>query len=255
MNEINIRIDGHITIISINRYDHRNAVDYKTSKMLEKAFIDFNSDSEQHIAIITGENGTFSAGADLNDARAMSLEVLGKNGPMGFTRMKIVKPLIAAISGYCVAGGLEMALAADIRIADNDSMIGFLERRFGVPLIDGGTQRLPCIIGMGRALDMIITGKLVSADEAKSMGLVNYVTEHGGSLDKAIEIAKLIDSYPAITMLNDRLALFDGLSKPLYDGLKIEAEYGKKTIDSGIVEEGAQKFISGNGKHGKIDKL
>jgi Enoyl-CoA hydratase/carnithine racemase len=174
---------------------------------------------------------------------------------MGFTRMEIIKPLIAAISGYCVAGGLEMALVADIRIADIDSTIGFLERRFGVPLIDGGTQRLPRIIGMGRALDMILTGKLVSADEAKSMGLVNYVTEHGKSLDKAIEIAKLIDSYPAITMLNDRLSLFEGLSAPLEQGLRIEAEYGKKTIDSGIVEEGAQRFISGHGRHGETDSL
>ncbi|MCL4348834.1 MAG: crotonase/enoyl-CoA hydratase family protein [Candidatus Thermoplasmatota archaeon] len=255
MGEINIKKHGHITIISINRYNVRNAVDYKTSKMLEAAFLDFNRDDDQHIAIITGENGIFSAGADLNDAKAMSQEVLGENGPMGFTRMKIVKPVIAAISGYCVAGGLEMALTADIRIADADSMIGFLERRFGVPLIDGGTQRLPLIIGMGRALDMILTGKLVSADEAKSIGLVNYVTEHGKSLDKAMEIAKLMDSYPAVTMLNDRLALLEGLSKPLCEGLRIEAEYGKKTIDSGIVEDGAQKFIAGNGRHGKIDKL
>ncbi len=255
MGEINIRKDGHITIISINRYNRRNAVDYKASKMLEKAFIDFNRDSEQHIAIITGENGIFSAGADLNDAKAMGGEVLGENGPMGFTRMEMVKPLIAAISGYCVAGGLEMALAADIRIADIDTKIGFLERRFGVPLIDGGTQRLPRIIGMGRALDMILTGKLISGNEAMSIGLVNYVTEQGKSLEKAIEIAKVIDSYPQATLLNDRLALFEGISKPPGQGLKIEAEYGKKTIDSGIVADGAQRFISGHGRHGKTDGL
>jgi enoyl-CoA hydratase len=252
MGEINVKNEGPITVISINRYERRNAVNYVVSKMLEKAMKDFNEDPEQHIAIITGEGGTFSSGADLTDTKAMGAGVLNENGPLGFTRMALGKPLIAAISGYCVAGGLEMALAADIRVADKNSMLGFLERRFGVPLIDGGTQRLPRIIGLGRALDMILTGKLISAGEALSMGLVNYVSENGKSLEKAIETAKLIDSYPGITLINDRASVFEGLSKPLDQGIRIEAQLGKKTIDSGIVQKESKSFLSGRGRHGEI---
>lgn len=252
MSEINIKKYGNITVISINRFNRRNAVDSITSKMLENGFKDFNSDPDQHIGIITGENGTFSSGADLNDAKAMSSEVMNENGPMGFTRMLIQKPLIAAISGYCVAGGMEMALAADIRIAEKGSKFGFLERRFGVPLIDGGTQRLPKIIGLGRAMDLILTGRLISAEEAMSIGLVNYITETGKSLEKALDIAKLLDSYPSITMNNDRLAALEGLSQPLEKGLRIEAKYGKKSIESGTVNEGSKRFISGEGRHGNI---
>ena len=133
----------------------------------------------------------------------MSGEVLNKNGSMGFTRMIFQKPLIAAIEGYCVAGGLEMPLASDIRIAGRDSRFGFLERRFGIPLIDGGTQRLPAIIGIGRALDMILTGKLISADEAYKIGLVNYITDNGMALEKAMEIGEIIDSYPQEALIND----------------------------------------------------
>lgn len=250
---INIKKIGNITVISINRFERRNAVDHNTSKMLEKAFSDFNSDPEQHVGIITGENGTFSSGADLKDAKAMSLEVLNENGPMGFTRMFIEKPLIAAISGYCVAGGLEMALVADIRIADSNSKFGFLERRFGVPLIDGGTQRLPKIVGLGRAMDLILTGKLISAEEAMSIGLVNYISENGKSFEKALEIAGLIDSYPSETVNNDRLSMLRGISMPLEKGLRIEADYGKKSIDSGAVDKGSKRFISGEGRHGNIN--
>ncbi len=253
MDEIIISKKERITIITINRPGVRNAVNYRTSKMLEKAMEEFSSDNEQHIAIITGNGGNFSAGADLSDAEKMSEEVLNKNGPMGFTRMIFQKPVIAAVEGYCVAGGLEMALAADIRIADKSSKFGFLERRFGVPLIDGGTQRLTTIIGMGRALDMILTGKLISGEEAYEMGLVNYITDRGKTLEKAMEIADLIDSFPWTTLVNDRLSLIQGISEPISRGLMIEAEFGKKTIDSGAVKYGAKKFLSGSGRHGKIE--
>ena len=251
MDEVVITRQGRITIISINRPEVRNAVNYKTSKMLEKAMKEFNEDGEQHIAIITGEKGNFSAGADLSDAEKMSGEVLNENGPMGFTRMVFQKPVIAAIEGYCVAGGLEMALTADIRVAGRSSKLGFLERRFGVPLIDGGTQRLSYIIGTGRALDMILTGKLISGDEAYQMGLVNYVTGNGQAMEKALEIAMLIDSFPWTTVINDRNSLIQGIYGPLNSGLRIEAEFGKKTIDSGAVKEGAKKFLAGSGRHGK----
>jgi enoyl-CoA hydratase len=253
MNEVVITRKERITVISINRPDVRNAVNYKTSKMLESAMEEFNRDSSQHVAIITGENGNFSAGADLSDAEKMSKEVLNKNGPMGFTRMVFQKPVIAAIEGYCVAGGLEMALAADIRIADRNAKLGFLERRFGVPLIDGGTQRLARIIGMGRALDLVLTGRIISADEAYTQGLINYITDEGKTIEKALEIAMLIDSFPWTTVVNDRLALIQGISEPLDCGLRLEADYGKKTIESGAVKEGAEKFLSGYGRHGKRD--
>lgn len=253
MDEVIINKKDRITIVTINRPNVRNAVNYKTSKMLENAMEEFNSDSEQHVCIITGNCGNFSSGADLSDAEKMSGEVLNKNGPMGFTRMFFQKPLIAAIEGYCVAGGLEMALSADIRISGKDAKFGFLERRFGVPLIDGGTQRLPKIIGVGRALDMILTGKLISAKEAHEIGLVNYITDNGRALEKAIEIAKIMDSYPWDTLINDRLSLYNGLYEPLNKGLRIEAEFGKKTIDGGAVRDGAKKFISGHGRHGKMD--
>ncbi len=251
MDEVVITRKNRITIISINRPDVRNAVNYKTSKILEKAMLEFNLDNAQHIAIITGTGGNFSAGADLSDAQKMSGEVLNKYGPMGFTRMAFQKPVIAAVEGYCVAGGLEMALAADIRIAAGTAKLGFLERRFGVPLIDGGTQRLPRVIGMGRALDLILTGKVISADEAYSIGLVNYLTDEGKTLEKAVEIAMLIDSFPWTTVVNDRLALIQGISENPDNGLRLEAEFGKKTIESGIVKDGAEKFMSGSGRHGK----
>ncbi|WMT50907.1 MAG: crotonase/enoyl-CoA hydratase family protein [Ferroplasma sp.] len=250
MDEVLITRKDRITIITINRPDVRNAVNYKTSKMLENAMLEFNSDSIQHIAIITGTGGNFSAGADLSDAEKMGGEVLNKNGPMGFSRMDFQKPVIAAVEGYCVAGGLEMALAADIRVAGKNAKLGFLERRFGVPLIDGGTQRLPRIIGMGRALDLILTGKIISADEAHRIGLINYLAEGGKALEKAVEIAMLIDSFPWTTVVNDRLALIQGISGTLDDGLRVEAEFGKKTIESGVVKEGAERFLSGSGRHG-----
>jgi enoyl-CoA hydratase len=250
MDDVIITKKERITVISINRPDVRNAINYKTSRLLQKAMEEFNFDSAQHVAIITGTDGNFSAGADLSDAKKMSEEVLNENGPMGFTRMIFQKPVIAAIEGYCVAGGLEMALAADIRIAEKNSKFGFLERRFGVPLIDGGTQRLPAIIGLGRALDMILTGKLISGEEAYGIGLVNYITDKGKTLEKAMEIGKLIDSFPWTTVINDRLSLIHGISESLKDGLRIEAELGKKTIDSGVVQNGAEKFLSGSGRHG-----
>ncbi len=251
MKNIVVDKDNNITIIKINRYESRNAVNYDTSIELRNAFLDFNEDNKQHIAILTGEGGTFSAGADLTDVEKMSPEVLNSYGPMGFTRMEIKKPLIAAISGYCVAGGLEMALTADIRIAGEESKFGFLERRFGVPLIDGGTQRLPKIIGLGRALDMILTGKLIDAKEAYNIGLVNYLTEKNNELDYAIELAKKIDQFPEITMNNDRAATYKGMALDLYSGLKTEAEYGKKSLDSGSAISGSSKFVEGHGRHGK----
>ncbi len=251
MDEVLIEKINHITIIRLNRPERRNAVDSKTSDMLYRAFHDFLKEDCQYIAIITG-NDNFSAGADLNDVNEMSKNVLSSNGPMGFTRLTSNKPVIAAISGYCVAGGLEMALFADIRIADRTTKLGFLERRFGIPLIDGGTQRLPRIIGLGRAMDLILTGKLINAEEAYNIGLINYIAENGRSLEKAIEIAENIISYPLKTLVNDRNAVYEGLDLKLEDALMVEARYGKNTLDSGIALRGSKEFISGKGRHGKI---
>ncbi len=242
---------NHITIIKINMPEKRNAIDHEAANLLYNAFTDFSNDKEQYTAIVTG-NENFSAGADLKDVDEMSKNVLSKNGPMGFTRLKINKPVIAAISGYCVAGGLEMALFADIRIADKNSKFGFLERRFGVPLIDGGTYRLPKIIGLGRSLDLILTGKLINADEAYSIGLINYITENGKALEKAMEIASKIISYPFKTIINDRNSVYSGLNLNYEEGLMSEANYGKDTLDSGVAINGANEFIKGKGKHGEL---
>lgn len=251
MGKIIVEKVNHITIIKINRPEKRNAIDHEAADLLYNAFIDFSRDEEQYIAILTG-NENFSAGADLTDVNEMSKNVLSKNGPMGFTRLKINKPVIAAISGYCVAGGLEMALFSDIRIADKNSKFGFLERRFGVPLIDGGTYRLPKIIGLGRSLDLILTGKLIDADEAYNIGLINYITENGKSLEKAMEIASKIINYPFKTIINDRSSVYSGLNLDYKDGLMSEANYGKDTLDSGVAIKGASEFIKGKGKHGEL---
>ncbi len=190
---------GHIFIVTINRPERRNAIDANTAEELHRAWTYFDNNPDLYVGVITGADGNFSSGgADLYDIdRLISRVTNPEGGPLGFTRLRLSKPVIAAISGYCVAGGLEIALWADIRVADKTAKFGFLERRFGVPLVDGGTQRLAKIVGLGRALDLILTGRLISAEEAYQWGgLVNYLVDEGKALDKAIEIAELISKYP-----------------------------------------------------------
>ena len=250
----NIKVErrGHVYVVIINRPERRNAVDADTAEELYRAWRYFEEDDDLYVGIIMGAGGNFSAGADLYDIDRMIKRVSNPNGPLGFTRMILSKPVIAAISGYCVAGGLEIALWADIRVADKTAKFGFLERRFGVPLVDGGTQRLARIIGVGRALDMILTGRLISAEEAYQWGLVNYLVDEGKALDKAIEIAELISKYPQRTLRNDRLALYEGLGRPLNDGLVIEMNRGIESIKSGEIHEGVRRFLQGFGRHGEI---
>jgi enoyl-CoA hydratase len=192
----------------------------------------------------------FCAGADLNDIDQFNAEIQGPFGPLGFTRLFVSKPTIAAVAGYCVAGGLELACWCDLRIADESAIFGCFERRFGVPLIDGGTQRLPRIIGLGRALEMILTGRALSANEALTFGLANEVVPRGQSLKRAIEIGHMLTAFPQTCLRNDRQAVYLGLGKELTEGLGLEAALGAETIRSGESASGAKQFQAGKGRKG-----
>lgn len=243
---------GRVFIVIINRPERRNAIDADTAEELYRAWTYFDKNPDLYVGVITGAGGNFSSGADLYDIDRLVGRVTRPEGPLGITRLRLTKPVIAAISGYCVAGGLEIALWADIRVADRTAKFGFLERRFGVPLVDGGTQRLARVVGLGRALDLILTGRLISAEEAYQWGLVNYLVDEGKALDKAVEIAELISSYPQETLRNDRLAVYEGLGKPIGEGLMIEVNYGLKSIKTGELYEGARRFKEGMGRHGDV---
>lgn len=212
----------------------------------------FDADESAAVGILTGGDEVFCAGADLRDLAGLADGTEEQHGPLGFTRLAVSKPTIAAVAGYCVAGGLELACWCDLRIADETTIFGCFERRFGVPLIDGGTQRLPRILGLGRALELILTGRPVPAREALSMGLANEVVPAGQSLKRAVEMARQIASFPQQCMRNDRLAVYEGSGRDLAEGLRIEAVYGAKTLASGESLEGAQAFQSGVGRKGKF---
>lgn len=243
---------GAVTIIQINRPQVRNAIDGDTAQALRAAWLAFNADDEARVGILTGGDEVFCAGADLKRVDTLNINPTDKNGPLGYTRLALEKPTIAAVAGYCVAGGLELALWCDLRVADDSAIFGCLERRFGVPLVDGGTQRLPQIIGLGRALDMILTGRPIPAEEALQMGLVNYLTPKGQHLQKALEIAHLLTNFPQLCMQNDRKAVYQGLGKSLEEGLKIEAHLGYETVLSGETMRGAQAFAYGQGRGGEF---
>jgi len=224
---------GHVLIVQLNRGEKRNAINLDMAEKLEEIWKDFEKDDELYVGIITGSGGNFCAGADLSDLKRLMGRAMKPEGPLGFTRMILSKPVIAAISGFCVAGGLEIALWADFRIADETAKFGFLERRFGVPLINGGTQRLPRIVGLENALYLILTGKLISAQEALKIGLVSELVESGRALERALEVAELMASYPQLALRNDRKSLYAGLEKSLQEALTIEAEIGRETLEDG----------------------
>lgn len=252
MNLILTEKRSNTLIITLNRPEKRNAINFEMAEELERIWKDFERDDELYVGIITGSGDNFCSGADLSDLERLANRVKNENGPLGFTRMILSKPVIAAISGYCVAGGLEIALWADIRIADETAKFGVLNRRFGVPLIDGGTQRLPRIVGLGNALDLILTGKLIDAKEAYRIGLVNEIVSKGFALKRALEIAEMLSSYPQVAMRNDRRAVYYGLGLTLEKGLEIEAEFGLETIKEGDFIEWAKKFIEERkGRHGE----
>lgn len=249
---VQILSDGPVRILRIDRPEARNAIDARTARALREAWQGFEGDPQARVGILTGSEEVFCAGADLKDLEALAAEVEGDHGPLGFTRLSVSKPTIAAISGYCVAGGLELACWCDLRIADETAVFGCFERRFGVPLVDGGTQRLPRIVGLGRALEMILTGKPVSALEALAMGLVNETVPSGQALARAVELARAIAAFPQAALRNDRRAVYEGLGRPLEEGLRIEARRGAETMGSGEATAGAQAFREGRGRKGSF---
>ncbi len=240
---------GAAAILTIDRPERRNAVDGPTAEALSAGYESFLADDEARVLILTGGGElAFCAGADLKAIETFAPRLLDPKGPLGFTRLTPPKPTIAAIEGFCLAGGLELALWCDLRIAAEGSTLGFPERRWGVPLIDGGTQRLPRIVGLGRALDIILTGRMVAADEALGMGLLTEIVPRGTALQRAVEFAEGLAAFPQATMLADRRAAIDGLGRPLADGLALEAEAGPDVFGAAV--EGAGRFAGGAGRGG-----
>lgn len=250
MSVVVVTQDGPVTIISINRPAVRNAIDKMAADALREAWQAFDADDNARVGVLTGGDTVFCAGADLNDVDALARDVEGAHGPLGFTRLAVSKPTIAAVAGYAVAGGLELAGWCDLRIADETAVFGCFERRFGVPLVDGGTQRLPQIVGLGRALEIILTGRAVDAAEAYQMGLVNEVVAPGVHVARAVELGKQLAAFPQVCMNNDRRAVYEGLGHDLQTGLQIEARYGAATIASGETLDGARRFRAGQGRGG-----
>jgi enoyl-CoA hydratase len=238
---------GAAAVLTIDRPARRNAIDAAAAAAFRQGLRDFEADEGARVLVLTGAGGeAFCAGADL---KAMDLDVDHPDGPMGPTRLTPAKPAIAAVDGWCLAGGVELALWCDLRIATPQSTFGLFERRWGVPLLDGGTQRLPRVLGSGRALELILTGRPVPAEEAHRIGLVNELVEPSRHLDRALELAERIASFPQETMLADRRAAIEGFGLPLADGLALEQRLGRKTLH--IAVEGASRFASGQGRHGE----
>jgi len=252
---VTIRRDGAVTVVTIDRPEVRNAVDAPTARQLARAFAEFDRDDTASVAVLTGSAGTFCAGADLtaiSDGRGNSvLDDITSDGPMGPTRMELSKPVIAAIEGFAVAGGLELALWCDLRVAASDAVLGVYCRRWGVPLVDGGTVRLPRLIGHGRAMDLILTGRGVSAPEALAIGLADRVTEPGAALEGAIELAQQLAALPQRCLRSDRRSLLEQWSLDHDAAMANETRLGLATIRSGETQLGAARFAAGEGRHGR----
>ena len=241
---------GAAAVVSIDRPDRRNAVDGPTAELLGQAYERFEADGDARVLVLTGAGEiAFCAGADLKAIESFGPRLDLPEGPLGFTRRIASKPTVAAISGWCLAGGLELALWCDLRIAGESAMLGFPERRFGVPLIDGGTQRLPRIVGLGRALDLILTGRIVPAAEALGMGLVNQLVPAGTHLERALELAEGLAGFPQPTMLADRRAAIEGVGLTFEEGLALEARSGQETLETAW--RGAARFAGGEGRGGE----
>jgi len=246
-----------IFTVIINRPEAKNAVDGPTAAALADAFREFENDDAFPVAVLCGIGNTFCAGADLKALVSLDKSLLHRlepegDGPMGPSRMMLKKPVIAAISGYAVAGGLELALWCDLRVMEETAVFGVFCRRFGVPLIDGGTVRLPRLIGMSHALDLILTGRPVEAIEAKNMGLANRIVPHGESRKAAEELAAQIAKFPQICMRNDRMSAYEQWGKSLEDAMMNEFRRGVETLKKGEAFQGAEKFAKGAGRHGKF---
>jgi enoyl-CoA hydratase len=258
MEKIKVELSERTTVISITRPDVRNAVDGETARQLAAAFREFDANDESDVAVLYGDYGTFCAGADL---KAIAAGAGGNplthdgDGPMGPSRMVLGKPVIAAISGHAVAGGLELALWCDLRVVERSAVLGVYCRRWGVPLIDGGTVRLPRLIGHSRALDLILTGRGVAAEEALQMGLANRVVDDGEALSAALELARQLGRFPQNCLRSDRLSAYEQWDLSLEDALRNEFERGLTVIASRETVDGATRFASGKGRHGDFDAI
>jgi len=252
---VSIQQDGPIRIISINRPGARNAVDGPAAAALANAFRQFERDESALVAVLTGAGGVFCAGADLKAIGTERTNRVDANmdvdGPMGPSRMAISKPVIAAIEGFAVAGGLELAMMCDLRVAATDAVFGVFCRRWGVPLIDGGTVRLPRMIGHSHALDLILTGRGVSGDEARLMGLANRLTEPGRALIEAVALAHQLSNFPQLCMRSDRESSYTQWDLPMNEALENETRLGIEVLRSGETLRGAQRFAGGEGRHGQ----
>ena len=248
---VTVHRDGAITTVSLDRPDARNAVDRATADALTEAFRAFDADPEAKVAVLHGEGGVFCAGADLKAVGRGEPNRTERDGdgPMGPTRLRLSKPVIAAVSGYAVAGGLELALWADLRVADETAVFGVFCRRWGVPLIDGGTVRLPRLIGTSRAMDLILTGRPVDAHEALQIGLANRVVPAGEALSAAQELGRQLAAFPQTCMRNDRMSVLEQEGLNEHDALANEFEHGLVSLGADAVA-GAQQFSAGSGRHG-----
>jgi enoyl-CoA hydratase len=262
---VRIDRDQDVWTVTIDRPEVRNAVDGPTARALADAFRAFDADADARVAILTGGGGHFCGGADLRTvARGTSASAIdgsgsalaldddiGKDGPMGPTRLELGKPVIAAVEGYAVAGGLELALWCDLRVAAASATFGVFCRRFGVPLVDGGTVRLPRLLGESRAMDLILTGRAVGAEEALAIGLVNRIVADGQALAAAVALARTIAAFPQRCMRNDRLSARRQHGLATRDALAQEFALGRQSLASGEAEHGAGRFVGGEGRHGR----
>lgn len=253
---VQFEVDGPVCVIAIDRPEVRNAVDRPTAQLLADAFRRFEADDGLSVAVLTGSNGTFCAGADLkgvSDGRGNRVAAdMSVDGPMGPSRMVFSKPTIAAVEGFAVAGGLELAMMCDLRVAAHDAVFGVFCRRWGVPLIDGGTVRLSRMLGHSHALDLILSGRGVSGDEARLMGLANRLTEPGAALATALALAHQLAAFPQLCMRSDRRSSYEQWDLPIAEAMENETRLGLGVIESGETLEGATRFAEGEGRHGRF---
>ena len=252
--KVQVERQGSVFTVILNRPEVRNAVDRETAELLNEAFLEFDRDDRLRAAVLCGEGGHFCAGADLKAIAAGKPNRVEAEGsaPMGPTRLLLSKPVIAAVAGHAVAGGLELACWCDLRIAEDNAVFGVFCRRWGVPLMDGGTVRLARLIGASHALDMILTGRPVSASEAHRMGLANEVVKNGQAKDRAQELALFISRFPQVCLTHDRMSLYEGLGLRIQDALANEFRHGLETIQSGETVHGVSRFKKGEGRHGRF---
>jgi enoyl-CoA hydratase len=250
MSELRLERDGNVLTVTIDRPQVRNAIDRATADALAAAFRDFDVDASLSVAVLTGAGGCFCAGADLRAVGELRAHEDG-DAPLGVSRLVLGKPVIAAVEGHAVAGGLELALWCDLRVAAQGAVFGVFCRRLGIPLMDGGTVRLARTIGHGRALDMILTGRPVGAEEALLMGLANRVVADGEALQEALTLAHQLAGLPQTCMRSDRLSAYEQWSLPTADALRNESRRGIAVLSSGETAHGAERFAGGEGRHGR----